>query len=108
MEIIIATTNGHKIREIRSLLKSLGRFDFFSLNDFPDYTPPEETGKTFEENAILKAVHAAKTLGKWAIADDSGLVVPALEGAPGVFSARYSGQGASDKDNRKKLLQQML
>lgn len=106
-DLVLATTNGHKIREIRSLLKPLNRFDIYSLLDYPDYTPPPETGETFEENAEIKAVDAARTFNKWVLADDSGLVVPALEGAPGVFSARYAGENASDKDNRKKLLQEM-
>lgn len=107
MEIIIATTNAHKIREIRSLIKPLKHLDIFSFLDFPHYTPPPETGATFEENAILKATHAAKTLDKWAIADDSGLVVPALGGTPGVLSARFAGENATDRDNRKKLLKEM-
>jgi XTP/dITP diphosphohydrolase len=107
MDLLIATTNGHKIREIRALLRPLKKFDLFSLLDFPNYIQPEERGKTFEENASMKALHAAQALQKWTIADDSGLVVPALNGAPGVFSARFAGQGAKDKDNRKKLLQEM-
>lgn len=107
LELVIASTNIHKIREIRSMLKPLQRIDLLSLCDFPNYIPPEETGKTFEENAILKAVHAAKTLNRWAIADDSGLVVPALNGAPGVYSARYAGNDATNFDNRKKLLEEM-
>ena len=108
VKLVIATTNIHKVRELRSMLKSFEQFDLLSLCDFPDYVPPEETGKTFEENARLKAVHAAKTLQCWAIADDSGLVVPALHGAPGVYSARYAGADATDLDNRKKLLEEML
>jgi XTP/dITP diphosphohydrolase len=107
MDLLIASTNGHKIREIRALLKPLKKFDLYSLLDFPLYIQPEERGKTFEENARFKALHAAKALNKWAIADDSGLVVPALAGAPGVYSARYAGAHASDKENRKKLLQEM-
>lgn len=107
MDLLIATSNGHKVREIRSLLKPLHRFDFYSLLDFPSYVPPEESGKTFEENATIKALHAAKMLNKLTIADDSGLVVPALNGAPGVYSARYAKVGATDKENRKKLLQEM-
>jgi len=107
LELVIASTNIHKIREFRSMLKPLQRIDLLSLCDFPNYIPPEETGKTFEENAILKAVHAAKTLNRWVIADDSGLVVPALNGAPGVYSARYAGNDATDFDNRKKLLEEM-
>ncbi len=106
-ELVIASTNVHKIREMRSILKPLQQIDLISLCDFPNYIPPEETGKTFEENAILKAVHAAKTLNRWAIADDSGLIVPALNGSPGVYSARYAGNDATDFDNRKKLLEAM-
>jgi len=107
MDIVLATTNGHKIREIRALLKGFTQFDLYSLVDFPGYVQPEETGVTFEENAILKALDCAQRLQKWTIADDSGLVVPALGGVPGVYSARYAGVGATDKDNRKKLLQAM-
>lgn len=106
-ELIIASTNIHKVREFRSMLKPFTRLDLLSLSDFPNYVPPEETGKTFEENARLKAEHAAKALNRWVIADDSGLVVPALNGAPGVFSARYAGNDATDLENRKKLLEEM-
>jgi XTP/dITP diphosphohydrolase len=107
IELIIASTNMHKVREYRAMMKPLGKFDVLSLRDFPNYVPPEETGKTFEENAILKAEHAAKNLNRWVIADDSGLVVPALNGAPGIFSARYAGNDATDLDNRKKILEEM-
>jgi XTP/dITP diphosphohydrolase len=107
LELVIASTNMHKVREFRGILKSLPHLDLLSLCDFPNYTPPEETGTTFEENAILKAEHAAKELNRWVIADDSGLVVPALNGAPGVLSARYAGNDATDLDNRKKLLEEM-
>jgi len=97
----------HKVREFKTMLKPIAQFDLRSLHDFPDYVPPEETGDTFEENAKLKAEHAAKTLNKWVIADDSGLVVPALNGAPGVLSARYAGNDATDLENRKKLLDEI-
>jgi len=111
MKLIIASKNMHKIREIRAILrqafKDSSKWDVYSLMDFPDYVPPAETGETFEENAILKATHAANALQSFALADDSGLVVPALEGKPGVFSARYAGENATDKDNRKKLLEAM-
>lgn len=107
IELVIASTNIHKIREFRSMLKPFPQFDLLSLCDFPQYVPPEETGVTFEENAVLKALHASRTLHRWVIADDSGLVVPALNGAPGVYSARYAGNNATDLDNRKKLLEQM-
>lgn len=107
MKLVIASQNMHKIREFRSMLRGNPKLDLFSLIDFPDYTPPPETGTTFEENAILKAIDAAKALDEWVIADDSGLVIPALGGAPGVFTARYAGENATDKDNRKKLLEEM-
>lgn len=106
MELIIATQNLHKFRELRALLKPLP-FDLFSLKDFSNYIPPIETGKTFEENAILKATHAARHLRKLCIADDSGLVVPSLNGEPGIHSARYAGEKATDKENRLKLLKQL-
>lgn len=105
MKLIIASHNVHKIREFRSMLKQIDVFDVYSLIDYPDYHPPAETGMTFEENAILKATSAAKALDAYVLADDSGLVVPILKGAPGVYSARYAGEGATDKDNRKKLLE---
>ncbi len=107
MEIVIASTNVHKIREFRSLLKTLKHFDVLSLLDFPSYTPLEETGSTFEEIVSSKAVHAAKALGKWVLADDSGLTVPALQGRPGIRSARYAGEHATDLENCKKLLSEM-
>ncbi len=107
LELVIASTNFNKVREFRSILKSFVHFDLLSLCDFPNYAPPEETGNTFEENAILKAEHAARSLNRWVIADDSGLVVPALNGEPGIRSARYAGNDATDLDNRKKLLDAM-
>ena len=107
MEIILATANLHKLREFREMFKSLNHLELMSLHAFPPYRAPEETGKTFKENAILKAEHAAKHLNHWVIADDSGLVVPALKGEPGVFSRRYAGLNATDQDNRSKLLQAM-
>ena len=104
MEIVIASKNLHKIREIRAILKPEYPFDYLSLLDFPEYQPPEESGETFEDNAFIKATHAANTLKRWVIADDSGLVVPALGNEPGVRSARYAGDAASDKENRVKLV----
>ncbi len=103
MELVLATTNMHKTLELRQMLKAFGAFDLYTLLDFPDYQQPEETGLSFEENACLKALHAAKALNKWVLADDSGLVVPALGGEPGVYSSRFAGKNASDKDNRNKL-----
>ena len=103
MDLVLATHNVHKTLELRQMLKNYTHFDIYTLLDFPDYRLPEETGMTFEENANLKALHAAKALDKLVIADDSGLVVPALNGEPGVFSKRYAGLQATDKDNRNKL-----
>jgi len=107
MELVIASKNVHKIREIRAILKQKVSWDILSLLDFPHYVPLEEEGKTFEENAMQKAIHAATTLEKLVLADDSGLVVPALNGAPGIYSSRFAGIGATDRENRLKLLQQM-
>lgn len=108
MKLIIASTNFHKFREYKSMLKEFKELDLYSLRDFPDYVQPEETGATFEENAILKGVHAAKCLNALVLSDDSGLVVPSLGGDPGVYSARYAGPAASDFENRHKLLQKMV
>lgn len=107
MEILLATTNLHKIREFRDMFRSLPHLELISLHQFSQYVAPEETGLTFRENAILKAEHAAKELNQWVLADDSGLVVPALKGEPGVHSRRYAGTQATDVENRKKLLYAM-
>lgn len=104
-QLVIASKNIHKIRELKAILHDvISDIDILSLIDFPEYIPPEESGSTFEENAILKAEHAAKALNRWVLSDDSGLIVPALGGEPGILSARYAGKGATDADNRKKLL----
>jgi XTP/dITP diphosphohydrolase len=107
IELVIASHNLYKVRELKTLLKPFDFLDILSLKDFPDYHLPPETGKTFEENAIIKALSAAKHLHKWTLAEDSGLIVPALQGEPGIFSARYAGKNATDQDNRKKLLEKM-
>lgn len=107
MKLLIASRNVHKIREIRSLLKAYPYLDVLSLLDFPAYIPLPESATSLEANAIQKAVHAAKELTLHALADDTGLIVPALQGAPGPLSARYAGENASDADNRKKLLREM-
>lgn len=106
MQLLLATTNLHKILELKSILKpQFKEIDFFSLKDFPDYKAPEESGSTFGENAEMKALLAAKALGMLTIADDSGLVVPALGGDPGIRSHRYAGDDCTDKDNRDKLIE---
>lgn len=107
MELVIASTNLHKIREFRELLKNVKGMDVLSLLNFQNYQPLPEDLPTFKENAVRKAEYAAKTLGKWVLADDSGLVVPKLNGAPGVHSRRYAGEDATDAENRKKLLDEM-
>ena len=105
-EILIATRNAGKIREYQSLLASLP-FQLRSLTEFPDTTEVEETGLTFSENAVLKAKAYAEQTGLWTLADDSGLEVEALGGAPGIFSARYGGEMASDADRVELLLAQL-
>ncbi len=107
MKLIIASNNKSKIREYTGLFKIFPNIITMSLKDFPDYTPDEETGETLEENAIHKAEHAAEALGEWVIADDSGISVPALNGDPGIYSARYSGVNATDRKNNIKLLSAM-
>ena len=100
--IVIATGNKGKLVEIRQILKG-SDVEIVPQTDF-SFEPAEETGSTFLENALLKARHAASETGLIAIADDSGLVVDALNGEPGVFSARYAGENASDEQNVSKLL----
>lgn len=107
MRLVIASHNVHKIREFREMLKSFKQLDILSLLDFPNYHLPNEIGSTFQENAILKSEHAARNLKEWVIADDSGLVVPALNGEPGVLSRRYASDDATDVENRQKLLDKM-
>lgn len=107
MEVILATTNFHKIREFKEMFKSLPHLELISLHQFPNYVPPEETGGTIKENSILKAVHAAHHLKRSVLADDTGLFVPALNGEPGIYSARYAGSNATDSENCHKLLEKM-
>ena len=107
MEILLATANLHKLREFRDMFRSLPHIELISLHQFNDYCPPEETGETFKDNAILKAEHAARHFNRRVLADDSGLVVPAIGGDPGVRSRRYAGDEATDLENRQKLLNAM-
>jgi XTP/dITP diphosphohydrolase len=106
MELVIATTNKGKLREIRELLKGLD-IKIKSLADYPGCPEVVEDGATFRENALKKARAVAEYTGKLTLADDSGLMVDALGGAPGVYSARYSGKDADDLKNNRKLLRQM-
>ncbi len=104
--LVIATRNKNKLREFQEILKDLG-IEILSLDDFGPIPHVVEDGDTFEENAYKKALHTAKILGVPALADDSGLVVEALSGRPGVYSARYAGVNASDEDNCHKLLTEL-
>src|SRR5881396_2553532 len=102
MQLIVATRNGHKTREFQRILGL--DFAVLDLSDHPEIPETVERGETFRENAILKAIAASKQLRGLVIADDSGLEVDALGGAPGIYSARYGGRNATDKQNIDKLL----
>ena len=104
--LVIATFNPHKVAEIRALLPGL-QFGLRALSEFPGAVPAEEDGATLEANAVKKALAAARFTGQWALADDTGLEVDALGGAPGVFSARYSGADATPALNNAKLLAEL-
>lgn len=108
MKMIAATNNKHKLEEIRDILKPLG-IEVASMADAGLNIDIEENGVTFAENALIKAREVARLTGQAAIADDSGLEVEALDGKPGVWSARYSGETGPDKDskNNEKLLKEM-
>ena len=103
--VVLASGNAGKLRELHALLAPLG-MDVVAQSDF-DISGVEETGQSFVENAILKARHAARVSGLPAIADDSGIMVDALGGAPGIYSARYAGEGASDEENLDMLLENL-
>ena len=106
MNIVLATRNKKKVEEIKRIVKDMP-VTIYTLNDFPDCPEVEEDGKTFEENAIKKAMAVSKHTNMPALADDSGLEVYALDGEPGVLSARYAGEGADDRKNFEKLLNEM-
>ena len=103
---VIATRNLGKTAEIRDLLEGFP-IKIMNLEDFGPIPEVEEDGNNFEENAYKKASHAAKILGLPALADDSGLIVDALNGAPGIYSARYAGDGATDEERWAKLLEEL-
>ena len=104
MKLVLATRNQGKVREIGELLKDQSNIELLSNRNYPDAPDVVEDGKTYEENAIKKAVALAEYTGHLTIADDSGLEVDALDGAPGIHSARYAGENASDQDRIDKLL----
>jgi XTP/dITP diphosphohydrolase len=103
--LIVATRNAHKTREIQRILGA--DFAVRDLSAYPGTPETAETGKTFEENAVLKATAASRQLPGLVVADDSGLEVDALGGAPGIYSARYAGQNATDKQNIDKLVSEL-
>jgi XTP/dITP diphosphohydrolase len=105
-EIIIATKNAGKVKDFETLF-SPKRFKVKSLLDFPEIEDVEETGVTFAENATLKAETISSALNKPVIADDSGLAIDALNGEPGVYSARYAGENKDDNANIEKVLQKL-
>lgn len=101
MRLVLATRNAHKVRELAALMAP------HEIESLPEEVElPPETGTTFGENALGKARAAARATGRAAIADDSGIAAEALGGAPGVYSARYAGEGASDEENLAKLLRE--
>ena len=104
-KIVLATGNKGKVKEMADVLSDFG-FEVIAQTDL-GIESPEETGLTFVENALLKARYASEKSGLPAIADDSGLVVSALNGAPGLYSARYAGEEGNDAKNREKLLAEL-
>ena len=104
--LIIATRNSGKTKEFKKLFADFG-YEIKDLTDYPELPEIEETGATFEENARLKAETISKLTGKMVLADDSGLKVDALGGLPGVWSARFAGNDATDLENNAKLLHEL-
>jgi len=105
-EVIIATKNPGKAKEFEHIFAERG-IEVQTMLDFPEIPEVEETGLTFEENAILKAETVSLALGKMVISDDSGLMVDALEGRPGIYSARYAGEPKNDQNNTDKVLSEL-
>lgn len=106
MRLLIATGNVHKLLEIRQIFAASG-LEILGMDSFPDAPEVVEDGETFEANAVKKAVTLAGVTGLWALADDSGLVVDALDGEPGVYSARYAGEPVDYAANNTKLLAEL-
>lgn len=106
IELVVASRNEKKARELRDLLQSAG-VTVRSVAEFTEATEVEEDGTTFAENAAKKASQVARQLGRWALGEDSGLEVDALGGAPGVYSARYSGPAATDESNNARLIAEL-
>lgn len=106
MKVVLATRNMGKVKEIKQILRGLD-LDILTLNDFPEVPSIIEDGKTFKENAVKKARFVAEHLNMPSIADDSGLEVNAFNRRPGILSARYAGENATDEDNNRKLLKEL-
>jgi XTP/dITP diphosphohydrolase len=108
-KLLLATRNQGKIVEFRRILEAIapGEIELVGLDQFPDLHDVDETGSTFEENALLKAREMSEATGLPAIADDSGLCVDALDGAPGIYSARWAGSHGDDRANLEKVLTQL-
>lgn len=107
MKIFLATGNKHKIDEIKAIFKNVKDIEILSIKDGIETPEVVEDGDTFEANSAKKALEIAKFTGMITIADDSGLCVDALNGEPGVYSARYSGEGATDASNNAKLIKNL-
>lgn len=105
-QLFFATGNQGKVKELLALVAPYD-VEILTIKDFSDFAAPEETGTTFRENAYIKAKSAADYSGLPSLADDSGITVDALNGAPGVYSARYSGENATSEANNQKLLKAM-
>jgi len=106
MKIVLATQNQHKVREILQIWGEVP-FEVLSLMDFPDFPGVVEDGKSFQENSLKKAREVCAYTGLIAIADDSGIEVDGLGGAPGIYSARFAGEKATDAQNNQKLLESL-
>lgn len=108
-KLVLATRNQGKIVEFRRILDALapGAIELIGVDQFPDLVDVEETGSTFEENSLLKARYTCQATGLPAIADDSGLCIDALNGDPGIFSARWAGSHGNDQANLEKVLDQL-
>lgn len=107
MNFIVATSNKNKVREMTKIFKPFNVYVIPACDVIKDFSLPDETGETFKENAKIKAEYVYNLTKLACIADDSGLEVDALGGAPGVYSARYAGENATDEDRIKKLLKEM-
>lgn len=107
MKLVIATKNTNKVREMRDRLCSVPDMEVLSLADFPEIPDIAEDGDSFTENAAIKALAVASFTGMTSLADDSGLVVDALDGAPGIYSARFGGPGLTDGERCELLLEKM-